>query len=163
MDRVSSVIGTKNLDVSLGLMELGINTYTRHQINLDPGYITAGMQKLADRFIITLFNLLGSTKHDENFGTELVTDVMIGSAMNFGIVQSNVAIAVSSAASQIISDDESEDYQDTQDEDEMLDSAVCDSVEYDVKTGALKLYVTLTNKAGEEYTYVLPVNLEFPA
>ena len=135
----------------------------RHWQDFGTGKATAGMQKLADRFVVVLFNMLGSTKHDAEFGTELIPGIAIGSSMNFGVVQSNVAAAVSDAVSQIISDDADSAYTDSQEPDETLESAVCESVEYETGTGVLRLYVTLTSAAGEEYTYVLPANLEFPA
>jgi hypothetical protein len=161
MKKISSSVGSRNLDLSLGLIDINIGGYSQHHIDVRSGAVTTGMQKLADRFVVTLFNQAGSTKHDDQFGTYLIQGILVGSSMNFGVVQSNIAIAVERAKSQIIDDDNSPGYKDVLPDDERLEDAVCDSVEYDAKTGVLRMYVSLTNVVGEDYTYVLPVNLAF--
>lgn len=162
MQNVSSNLGILPLDISLGDVAVGTG-YARHALGLGNGKVSAGMQKLADRFIVTLFNILGTTKHDATFGTELIPGIAVGSSMNFGVLQSNIAVAVSEAELQIQADDENEVYTDVLPDTEKLASAVCDEVEYDVKAGAIRLYVSLTSEAGESYTYILPANLAFMA
>lgn len=163
MKNMTSNVAVKSLDLGLGDLVPTVNTYSRHYIELGNGKVTTGMQKVADRFTVTFLNMVGSTEHDPDFGTGLIAGISIGSSMNFGVLQSNIAVAVSEAEQQIIYDDTDDIYKDSQPDDEKLASAVCDAVEYVPKFGVLKIYVTLTNVAGEEYTYVLPANLLFQA
>lgn len=164
MQEVSSFVGLHPKGICLGdLLDVPSSTkYVPRDLDFSAGKVSVGMQNLADRFIVTLFNILGSTKHDPDFGTSLMSDLLLGSSMNFGVVQSAVAVAVSEAERQIILDDENGSYSDGAGDDEMLESAVCDNVLYNPGGSVLKMYVSLTSKAGESYTYVLPANLAFP-
>jgi len=160
MDKYTANLGTKNLDISLyALSELPSSRY--QQVHPDPvNSVSAGMQKLADRFVVTLLNQRGSTKHDSRFGTTLLQNMLLGSSLNFGAVQTAAAIAVSQAETQLRDDDASDVYTDNAGPDEKLYSAICTDVGYDPKDGIVRLYVSLTNEAGESYTYILPANLE---
>lgn len=159
MRSISTNIGNKPVSLVFGLSEISTGSYARRPTNFGGGKVASGIQALIDRFTITLFNQAGSTKHDESFGTRLIEETIIGSSMNFGYVQSAVAIAVERAASIIRNEDSSNPDTAALPLSERLKSAVCNSVEYNTKTGTIKMYVSLTSQAGEDYIYTLPVDL----
>ena len=163
MARISENVGTKGLDLSLlQLTERPSTSFQRMDMNLGANAVSAGMQKLADRFSLILFTPVGAVGHDPEFGTTLMQDLVMGSSLNFGAVQTAAALSVLQAERQLLDEDgmEEDPYSDNLGDDGKLDSAVCTDVSYEPSTRTLKLYVSLTNKAGESYTYILPANLE---
>lgn len=156
-------LGTRDVGISFGdLAGLPSTDYRQRHLDIGTNEVSAGMQKLADRFILVLFSIAGSTKHDETYGTSLMSGLLFGSSMNFGLVQSAAAIAVAEAAAQLSNEDSMavSPYTEELRDDEMLESAECTGVSYNPKESVLRLYVSLTNKAGESYTYMLPASLE---
>lgn len=163
MQGTSRNIGLKAVDISLlQLSETPSDVYQQMGMELGSNQASPGLQKLANRFVMVLFTPLGAVKHDPDFGTTLLQNLSIGSSLNFGAVQTEVALAILQAERQLKQEDELVDspYSDVPDPDEQLESAVCTDVSYEPRGGILRLYVSLTNKAGESYTYILPANLE---
>lgn len=163
MKAVSRNVGTKGLDLSLlQPTEFPSTAFQRMDMGVGSNAVSAGLQQLADRFTLILFTPSGSLGHDKRFGTDLLKNLVIGSSLDFGAVQTAAALAVLQAERQILDEDglENSPYTDAHGDDARLDSAVCTDVSYEPSSGTLKLYVSLTNKAGESYTYILPANLE---
>lgn len=163
MKDFTSNIGTKAVDLSLlQLSNFPSDEYQKMGMDLGANQASPGLQKLVNRFVLILFTPVGTVQHDPAFGTTLMQNLSIGSSLNFGAVQTAAGLAVLQAERQIKKEDSLavSPYSDKPTPDEELESAVCTDVSYEPRGGILRLYVSLTNKVGESYTYILPANLE---
>lgn len=118
----------------------------------DGGFVTTGIQKAAQFFVIVLMTEKGSVKHAPNFGTRFITTVKSNN-----MTDSRLQIAFRDAAEDIL--DQQVSYQsDGMSDDEFLVDA--NLVSFAVPSlDHIQLAVQLTTRAGESRQVIMPVSL----
>lgn len=119
--------------------------------------IVTGMQKLVQRFTNVFLTTIGEVKFDTTYGTNFWPDMLAGAAQNLGQVAVVVSRANAQARRIIDADDSEVDIYGEIPLDEQLDAVDLIDFNYDQVTGTLSLKQLITNRAGETYTYVIPV------
>ena len=117
--------------------------------------IVTGVEKLAQRFLLSFVNALGSTKFMENHGTDIVPDVAKGMIYNESTLQTAAATANLIARTQIIKGD---DGLDTPDDETLVASDVI-GLEFSREKSKIKISIKLTTAAGTSYVYIIPVGV----
>ena len=110
--------------------------------------VCAGIQRLVQRWLIAFLTPTGSMKFDQNKGTPFM--VKIFTACTEADVFTIFTLCNSYATEQL-----KEEETDTMDNDERLESVNLDSIE--LALGNLKLYITITSRAGTDTNIILPI------
>lgn len=116
-------------------------------------YVTTGIQKISQRFLIGLMTELGSQTHEPGFGTLFMIEVKYGAANSsakFQIAFRNAAAAIIAQQNTRLTGNEPDD--------EVLTEA--NLVSYSFPTpDRIIMNVELTSRAGSSRVVVLPVTL----
>lgn len=124
----------------------------------DVPMIVSGIEKLAQRFINTFLNTIGSTKFQPDHGTELVSSVRAGKIYDAATLQAVAAEANSSTCAQIQEEDEAMSLAgDTTPEDETLEDSEILDLQFSREESKVKISIRLTSAAGMSYVYIIPV------
>ena len=116
------------------------------------GKVTAGIQKLAQRFLLELLTIRGSILYDPTRGTNFLAEAQAGQLNTQLDVYGAFARAVKVASVNLISDESSTDPLD-----ERFKSASIDSIA--VAPGVARIFVTLASRAENNRTVLLPISL----
>lgn len=130
-----------------------------HRVDLDVSnavdepMIVTGIEKMVQRFAVLFINALGSTKFRENHGTELIPKVGKGLVYDEQTLTSVAGLANLSAKTEMKKGDNGLDTPD----DEALDDSEIIDLKFSRETASVKISIKLTSKAGDSYTYIIPV------
>lgn len=117
-----------------------------------------GIQKLVQRYIITLATTIGSTRFDAKFGTPFWQMASRGMSRNSASVGNAFRFA-SADAVDILRTEDTDDSYGTMPDDERIDSATLLDFGVDTASGTLYFTVDIRSAAGETYTYRFPTEL----
>jgi phage baseplate assembly protein W len=110
-----------------------------------------GLQKLAQRYALILLTPRSTLPMYPEYGTDLVTYIQNGAVNTRAQLASLFSFANSLAMQQL-----AVEVQDSDPDDEVLDTAELEDYDIDYPTSTVLLKVRLTSLAGESYTYVIP-------
>ena len=116
------------------------------------GKITAGIQKLAQRFLLELLTEQGSMLYNPHRGSTFMTEVRLGLLRTQVDVYGSFARAVDQITDNLIGDESASDPLD-----ERFASAAINSIA--VAPGAAHIYVSLTSRDGTARPVILPIAL----
>lgn len=116
------------------------------------GKIVTGIQKLVQRFLIELFTEAGTVPYHPDRGTMFLTEIRSGELRTHLDVLGAFARAVSTIQRTFAAEDKA-----TDPPDERLESVTLDSISFE--PGTLRLYATLTSRAGASRPLILPIAL----
>ena len=117
--------------------------------------IVTGVEKLAQRFLLTFVNAIGSTKFMDELGTNLVPNVAKGLVYNDSTLETVASEANLMASREIMLADKGLD---TPDDEKLVSSEVI-GTEYSRSESRVKISVKLTTAAGTSYVYIIPVGV----
>jgi len=117
-----------------------------------------GIQKMVQRYVVTLLTMLGSVRFDTVFGTDVVADLSVGMTRNTAGLSNAFNFASSDALDILKAEDSNILYGVTPD-DERVARAILLDFNVDIASGTLYLDVQLNSVAGESYTYKMPVTI----
>lgn len=121
----------------------------------NPVMLTAGVQKLIQRYVIYLFTEKGSQASFPDFGTEFMTDVRKGiqtldafmHAFNFANMEAITAIRKEQSSRSDLPDSE------------ILDTVLLTDIALVRETATVSFTVKMLTAAGDDTEFVLPFNL----
>ena len=116
------------------------------------GKITAGIQKLAQRFVLELLTIKGTICYDPDRGTNFMLEAQTGQLNTQLDVYGAFARAVDQIGINLVGDEVASDPLD-----ERFDSATIDSIA--VEPGVAHIYVTLNSRAANSRSVLIPITL----
>lgn len=116
------------------------------------GKITAGIQKLAQRFLLELLTEKGSMAYHADRGTWFMRDAKMGYLRTQLDVHGSFARALEDVADNLIKDEV-----DTDPDDERFGDAEITSIA--VSPGLAKIYMTLWSRAGRDRAVTIPLTI----
>lgn len=119
----------------------------------------AGIQKMAQRYTLLLLTELGDVHFDAEAGSSFWEDMIAGAAQNAGQVAFAFAFASSDAIEQMQREDNNSALYGEIPEDERIVSADLDEWSINYQSATLFLKVSLYNRLGDAYVYVLPAKV----
>ena len=132
-----------------------------HELALTPvrnhaGRAVTGMQKLAQRYVITLLSSVDKTYGEPGYGTLFWESVVRGILRSASAASSLFNYSNVLAVNQLIAEDAL--YPDTP-EDERIESARLLDIHVDKNAASTAFVVDLVSRAGEHYVYKVPVSM----
>ncbi len=119
------------------------------------GFVTTGVQKMAQTFSIHFLSEVGSVPLKPDFGTSFLTAIRIGRVLDESSLQSEFVLAVQRVKRAMALTAEQESWPD----DETLDSVKLLRFNLDKATATLALWIELTSNAGQNHNLYLPLSV----
>lgn len=152
--------GGRQCDVHV-MGDAGTPVFDAVRADLVPGNpvkFSTGLQKAAQRYVLTMIQELGTVAFDTGIGTELISKLQSGSVSSVP----GVTLAFSEASARTLAamnaDDSDPAYGDSVD-DEILVAADLEDVRIDRDSGSAGLVIALTSAAGIGAEVVVPVSV----
>jgi len=121
--------------------------------------IVTGMQKVVQRYAKLLLTDIGSVKFDESLGGELLTDIRKGKIQSNSYLEFVFNVASHNAVQKMMYDDNNTDvYGDSPDDEKITEARLVD-YELRPETATIYVHVEIETRAGEMFTYVIPVRM----
>lgn len=121
----------------------------------DDPMIVAGVEKMVQRYAILFITALGSSRFNDEHGTNIVPDVAKGLVYNMSSLEAAASEANMLAGRQMAMADEDEETPD----DERLTSSEIIDLKFSREESRVKISVRLTTAAGSSYVYIIPVGV----
>ncbi len=148
--------------VDLLLLKTVLNVpASNHRVDVDVSnvsgkpMIVTGVEKLAQRFLLTFVNAIGSTKFMDSFGTEIVPKVATGWIYNQATLDAAASAANLAARTQVAFADQGLD---TPDDETLVNSEVL-YARFSREKASVMISIKLTTAAGASYVYIIPVGV----
>ena len=119
------------------------------------GFVTTGIQKLVQSFLLLFITERGSVPHKENIGTGFVTSLRQGQILDEGDVNSEFIVASELVQQTLDLVADENDFP----EDEQFESAELLRFVIDRASSLLRMTIRITSVAGESRTVFCPVPL----
>jgi hypothetical protein len=120
----------------------------------DAGEVCVGLQKLAQRFILTFFTIKGSIAYNTNAGTNFMSSLQQGQIQTESSLLSYFTLAEQDARRQLLAEQLS-----TDPTDEQYQSAVLTGSSIGNPPGTVQLQITLTSVAGSTAQFIFPIQV----
>lgn len=118
-----------------------------------PSSFCAGIQKVAQRYLVMFMTMLGSQRYYPTFGTEFLSKLTVGNLARIDFIH-----LFNFANARILNKfREYDEKNKVVFDDEKLESASLENIIIDNKTGSVKLRVKLLTKAGENASILIPL------
>lgn len=122
----------------------------------EPKMIT-GLQKLIQRYVITLLTSLGDVFTDPGWGTDFLHKIMRGAGRYAGYITTTFAFANVDAINKLREDERNTDLYGPIPDDERIAGAYLTGFEADPASASISLSINISNLAGATTVYVVPV------
>ena len=123
----------------------------------EPVRITAGVEKLVQRYALLFLSAVEQVHFDTEQGTEFMIGVTAGYATTGGSVNRMFALANIRVRDQLLEEIEDTDTFGANQDDEVFSSAELLDFDVDFQSSTLYLQILITTAAGETIEFLLPV------
>jgi len=151
MRTISNNYTGRDLDLLI-LQGFDPNKQTNVELSLGSGLVCAGIQKVAQEFIILLLNGKGSNPWDPTRGTDFMSSIEKGLIYDETMLQAQFSFAVSDVFAYL----EGKVGPEVPD-DEILEDV--ELLEWDLRPGYISIKVKLTTAAGDSSVFLVPVSI----
>ena len=160
MSFVPSTVDYSNRQVDIELLKsivepVAIKQLYTKTVSETPKAVT-GIQKAAQRYAHLLLSTLDDIRFKPDVGGMLITSLLSGAVSNSGYMTHLFMLASSNALATMNTDDDNDEFGVVPD-DEYIERADLSDIDIDYNTSTVSFEVTLTTRAGTDFTYVVPV------